>query len=66
MSYATSNYLIYSCFETKSESGSIIAGSLLLDHALTEEEVDEKIAIYKERGSLRLVFIKNRQEWWHL
>lgn len=51
MSYSTSKYLIYSCFESKrSESESTIAGSLLLDCADTIIEAAEKVAMYKARG----------------
>ena len=76
MSYATSKYLIYTCFETKSSvSESIIGGSLLLDHADTEQEAVEKVAMYTVRGDdfaekfpssdkRRYIFIKNQSEWW--
>jgi len=50
MAYATSKYLIYTCFETKrSPDESTIAGSLLLDCANTEKEAEEKVEMYKER-----------------
>jgi hypothetical protein len=39
-------YLIYSCFETSNRIG----GSLLLATAQTEEEAQEKLAIYKDRS----------------
>lgn len=76
MSYATSEYLIYTSFETKSSvSESIIGGSLLLDYAHTEQEAAEKVALYKARGDefnakfpspdrRRYIFIKNQREWW--
>lgn len=75
MAYATSKYLVYCCFETKSsQSNSIIAGSLLLDCAMTEEEAAEKVAMYKERSedyqtcttrdSSRYIYIENKAEWW--
>jgi hypothetical protein len=76
MSYATSQFLIYSCFEAKSSvSESIIGGSLLIDHADTEQEAAEKVALYKARGDdfaekfpssdkRRYIFIKNQKEWW--
>lgn len=44
MNYNSSKYLIYNCFTTDN-----IGGSLLLDFAQTEEEANEKIAMYKER-----------------
>ena len=76
MSYATSQFLIYTCFNTKSSvSDSIIGGSLLVDHADTEQEATEKVAMYKARGDefaakfpspdkSRYIFIKNKSEWW--
>jgi hypothetical protein len=39
-------YLIYTCFETNH-----IGGSLLLDTAITEEEAQEKMEMYKERSA---------------
>jgi hypothetical protein len=76
MSYATSEYLVYTCFETKgSVSESIVGGCLLLDRADTEQEAAEKVALYKARGdefnakfpspdARRYIFIKNQREWW--
>jgi len=77
MSYGTSRYLIYSCWETRSlEGGSTIGGSLLLDYAMTKEEAETKRQMYQERGddfekvmprpqtSRRYVSIDNRPEWW--
>jgi hypothetical protein len=80
MSYATSKYLIYTCFESKrTEHESTIAGNLLLDHADTLEEAEEKVQMYKQRGNeydakidsreyysskTRYIHIENRPEWW--
>ena len=38
-------YLIYTCFETTNKIG----GSLLLDTAQTEEEAQQKMAMYMKR-----------------
>lgn len=71
MSYSTSNFLIYSCFESKIRTGSTIGGSLLLDHADTEDEAKEKIQMYKHRAisynsdNIRYTYIDNRPGWWH-
>jgi len=44
-------YLIYNCFEDKSSvSESIIAGSLMLDTAETEEQAQQKVEMYKGRS----------------
>jgi hypothetical protein len=76
MSYSTSKYLIYGCFESKaSVSESKICGSILLDYAETEDEANEKIAMYKARSynfdrtvtsssTSRYTYILNRSEWW--
>lgn len=77
--YASSNYLIYSCFETQStDSSSKIGGSLLLDGANTVEEAEAKIAIYRaqkedcdkryisSQSSSRYVYIANKPEWWKI
>jgi hypothetical protein len=79
MSYATSKYLIYTCFESKrTQHESTIAGNLLLDHAATLEEAEEKVQMYKQRGDeydtkidsrdysykTRYIHIPNRPEWW--
>ena len=56
-------------------SESTIGGSLLLDCAETEEEANEKIAMYKARSddfdqtvvpssTSRYIYILNRSEWW--
>lgn len=64
-------FLIYSKFESFVELKSTIAGSLLIDSALTEEEAKEKISIYQERsakcasrGHSSYVYIDNQPEWW--
>ena len=77
--YAKANFLIYNCWETIGSHGGIIAGSLILDHAMTEEEAVEKIAVLKARheefnrtyhslnkpgNTTRFVSILNRPEWW--
>ena len=81
MTYAKSNYLIYVYFETKrTEQESTIAGRLLLDHANTIEEANEKINMYKQRANecdvkynfcanyalntRRYVSIENKSYWW--
>ena len=77
MSYGTSRYLIYTCWETQCQKGgSTIGGSLLLDCAITKEEAETKRQMYEERGndlekvmprpqtSRRYVYIDNRPEWW--
>ena len=44
-------FIIYSCFEGKSSvSESIIAGSLMLDTAETEDQAQQKVELYKERS----------------
>ena len=79
MDYATSNFLIYSCWETKRPGQSTIAGSNLLDCAMTEEEAAEKVKMYEARSeefnqkfpllnknqSSRFAVIKNNSEWWN-
>jgi len=77
--YASSNYLIYSSFErnmTENKDSSIICGSILIDCAQTEEEANDKIAMYKVRSEQfytkfplskqmsRHHFIKNQKHWW--
>ena len=76
MTYATSKYLIYCCFETRasvSRSESKIGGSVLLDYAFTEEEATEKVEMYRVRAEVstyknndtsRYCYITNRSEWW--
>jgi hypothetical protein len=77
--YASSKYLIYTCWETTSEQGGKIAGSLI--HPLvaqTEAEAEAHIATLAEQGAAfdrdfplsatretrRYVYILNRPEWW--
>jgi hypothetical protein len=75
MDYPNAKFLIYNCWE-KDEPYKL-AGSLLLDGALTEEEAKQKIEIYKARHDefeikfpsthktrTRFTFIVNRSEWW--
>ena len=49
--YATAKFLIYSCWEVMGSHGGPIAGSLLIDHAMTKEEALEKIEVYKGRSA---------------
>jgi hypothetical protein len=77
--YASCKYLIYTCWETTSEQGGKIAGSLI--HPLvaqTEAEAAAHIATLAEQGAAfdrdfpevarretrRYVYILNRPEWW--
>jgi hypothetical protein len=68
--YANAKFLIYSKFETVPElTKSTIAGSLLIDSALTEEEAKEKLRVYQERSACAIsphsyVYIANQPEWW--
>jgi hypothetical protein len=71
--YATAKFLIYSKFESAPElNKSVIAGSVIIDSALTEEEAKEKIRVYQERsaacavsrGHSSYVYIANDPEWW--
>jgi len=79
MEYAEAKFLIYNCWETIGSHGGIIAGSLILGHAMTEEEAVEKIAVLKARheefnsshsflnkpgDKTRFVSILNQPEWW--
>jgi hypothetical protein len=77
MSYADSNFLIYVSWDKCEAGKSTISGSLLLDSALTIEEAQEKVAMYKERAETfrketwddpnvtrRYTYIDNRREWW--
>ena len=65
-------YHIHTIFETKMpaylKSQSVISGSLLIDSALTEEEVKDKVAMYKARSTeegVRYVYSENRAEWYY-
>lgn len=71
----TSKFLVYSCFDTPTAQGGTVAGSLLLDCAVTREEAEEKMAMYKERMEAydrdhptstrsRYCIINNNPEWW--
>lgn len=77
--YAKARFLIYNCWETIGSHGGIIAGSLLLDHAMTEEEAAEKIEMFKGRhaeldktfprlkkpgDTTRFCSIINDPHWW--
>lgn len=78
--YASSKYLIYTCWESVGSHGGKIAGSLI--HPLvaqTEAEAETHIAALKELAAAfdrdfplsasqetttRYVYILNRKEWW--
>lgn len=75
--FARSKYLIYSQFETRSRMGGSIGGSLLIDCAMTQQDAEAKLAIYRQRlADFRIqsplssnqktshVFIENDPEWW--
>jgi hypothetical protein len=77
--YAKAKFLIYNRWETIGSHGGIIAGSLLLDHAMTEEEAAEKIDVFKARhdafdvkfpllkkpgNKTRFCRIVNDPHWW--
>jgi hypothetical protein len=79
MEYATAKFLIYTCWETIGSHGGIIAGSLILGHAMTEKEVAEKIEVFRARqeefdashsflnkpgDKRRFISILNQPEWW--
>lgn len=72
-SYHTAKFLIYSKFESKMPaelSQSTVAGSLLIDSALTEDEAKEKIRVYERSAAAAVsrghsyVYIANQPEWW--
>ena len=72
--YATAKYLIHNSFMTAQRIG----GSLLLESARTEEEAQEKIAMYTARAATfrqsflvfdegdvsHYTYILNKPEWW--
>ena len=75
--YAEAKFLIYSSWETVGSWGGILSGSLLLDHADTDEEALEKIEIYRTRRNNsaiqkiekpgdknRYCHIPNQKHWW--
>jgi hypothetical protein len=72
--YAESKFLIYCSWDANSILGSVISGSILLDHAMTEEEAGQKVELYRERNITssykaenmvsRYTYITNRPEWW--
>ena len=65
-------FLIYSKFESAPELKSVIAGSIIIDSADSEEEAKEKVRVYQERsaacavsrGHSSYVYIANDPEWW--
>jgi len=75
--YAKCEFLIYSCWTSRLDSGSKISGSLLLDGAYSEEEAVSLVELFKERAAAneaiyksntleerRYIHIPNRKEWW--
>jgi hypothetical protein len=69
MDYANAKFLIYTSWEI--DIPYKIAGSLLLNGALTEEEAKEKVEIYKARHyeydiiyRTKFIYIVNKAEWW--
>lgn len=67
--YAHAEYLIYSTFETKfSMSDSTIAGSLLIDSAMTMDEVTQKVEVYNstlnDKSTSKIIYIANKKHWW--
>jgi hypothetical protein len=76
MGYPNAKFLIYT--KWKRDLPFKIAGSLLLDCALTEEEAKEKVELYKGRHDeydakfpmvnsdtvTQFIYITNRPEWW--
>jgi hypothetical protein len=73
MDYANAKFLIYSCWESKK-----VAGSLLIDCALTKQEAEEKLVFHNQkvdefdsrlpilnmRSETRIIYITNKPEWW--
>ena len=50
MSYQTAKYLLYSTYKAShAMAGAPIAGNILVDYAMTEEEVKQKINYYQSR-----------------
>jgi len=76
MDFANAKFLIYNKWSTKSEYN--LAGSLLIDCALTEEEAIEKVQMYKRKHDefhsshpllynnteTSIVYIVNQENWW--
>jgi hypothetical protein len=77
MDYPNAKFLIYNCWER--DVPYKVAGSLLLDCAITEDEAKEKLEIYKVRHDdfetkfpssnssntrTRFIYIVNQPEWW--
>jgi len=70
--YEESTYLIYSCFDAA------ISGSVLIDSAITIEEAESKLIMYKERHDTcvknnpalyrgtksRFCYIQNKAQYW--
>ena len=75
MDYPNATFLIYNCWER--DTPYKVAGSLLLDCAITEDEAKEKLELYKFRHDdfetkfpstsntrTRFIYIVNQREWW--
>ena len=76
MDYSNAKFLIYNCWER--DTPYKVAGSLLLDCAITEDEAKDKVQLYKGRHDdynakyptlrdhtlTRFTYITNRPEWW--
>jgi hypothetical protein len=74
MDYPNAKFLIYNCWEK--DTPYKVAGSVLLDCAITEDEAKEKLELYKARHDdfeskfpstntrTRFIYIVNQPEWW--
>jgi hypothetical protein len=73
--FATSKYLIYTCWTTTLPTGGSIAGSLIHEmFAQTEEEAQAHVATLQERAESyeyknpdttnRYIYILNNPDWW--
>lgn len=73
--FKESKYLIYSQWQNLFYTGSTIGGSLLLDCAMTKEEAEGMVAMYKQRAEdartslesiakTKYIYIQNQAEWW--
>ena len=74
MDYPNAKFLIYNCWESNIPYK--VAGSLLLDCAITEDEAKEKLELYKSRhdhfetkipsSNTRtcFIYIVNQADWW--
>jgi hypothetical protein len=73
--FATSKYLIYTCWTTTLPTGGSMAGSLIHEmFAQTEEEAQAHVATLQERAESyeykspdttnRYIYILNNPDWW--